>query len=80
MKYCKLKAAMAMKGMNASELALAVGITRGTMSRKLRGENEFCVSEVQKIVRILGLTSDDVMDIFFSDKCPNEATTAEGVA
>lgn len=80
MKYRKLKAAMAMNGMNASELAKKVGIARATMSRKLSGENEFCISEVQKIVRILGLTSDDVMEIFFDNKCPADATAAEGVA
>lgn len=47
-------------------VADAIGINRSTFYRKMRenGKN-FTVEEVQKMAKILSLTGDDVMKIFF---------------
>lgn len=54
---------------NTTQEAVAdeIGINRSTFYRKMKeGGKLFTVEEVQKLVDILSLTSDDVMKIFFS--------------
>lgn len=46
-------------------LSKDLGIHPQTMYRKLRGQNEFTVNEVKKIIRRYQLTPEAVMKIFF---------------
>ena len=46
-------------------LADALGLTPETLLRKVCGEEEFNYGEIRRIVGLLGLTEDEVDDIFF---------------
>lgn len=53
-------------GIKMSVLAERCGLTYQGLWRKLRGETEFRVPEMQAIKDTLHLETDEVMDIFFS--------------
>lgn len=63
----RLKAALALEGMNQADLAEALGITRVTMSYKATGRREFTVSEIQQIRETLHLSDEQMISIFFAD-------------
>ena len=62
----KLKGKIVERGMTVGRLAQEVGMDRATMYRKLK-DGSFTVKEAQLIGLALGLTKQDVMDIFFND-------------
>lgn len=65
----KLKGKVVEKGMNMSQLATKIGIDRSTLYRKLKSQGDtLTVKEVNLIVRALGLTKDEAVDIFFTNK------------
>lgn len=65
----KLKGKVVEKGMNMSQLATKIGIDRSTLYRKLKRQGDtLTVKEVNLIVRALGLTKDEAVDIFFTNK------------
>lgn len=41
--------------------------TRSTVYKKLRGESEFTAGEIKAISKVMGLSSDETMDIFFAE-------------
>jgi len=45
-----------------------IGIAKSPFYRKMQGEVQFKLDEIQKIRSVLDLTDDDVMHIFFEDK------------
>ena len=47
-------------------LADALGLTPEALFRKVCGEDDFDLGEIRQIVGLLGLTEDEVDDIFFS--------------
>ena len=47
-------------------LADALGLTPEALFRKVCGEDDFDLEEIRQIVGLLGLTEDEVDDIFFS--------------
>lgn len=56
------------KGLTAESLADKIGIHRASMYRKLNGETDFKSSEVQQIIKILGITTGaELKRIFFED-------------
>lgn len=64
----KLKSKIVENGMTVSKFADAALIGRDTLYRRLRsGGNHFTLEEIQKITKILSLTSEEVMLIFFTD-------------
>lgn len=59
----ELKAYMARKGYTQKALAKEIGISEGTMLRRLKSRN-FNSDEAEKIIRILGILNP--ADIFFA--------------
>ena len=47
-------------------LADALGMTPEALLRKVCGDDEFTFGEIRQIVGLLGLTDEEVEDIFFS--------------
>ena len=67
MQVNKLRAQMALAGVNQSDLARACGITENTLSNKISGKTEFKADEIIKICEILAITDADTKsDIFLT--------------
>lgn len=49
-----------------SSLARKLGVDTSTIYRKMSGESDFTRAEIQSITQVLGLTANDVQDIFFA--------------
>ena len=65
MKPNSLKAKIIENGMTINSFCKAAGFVRSTFDRKLKGESEFNRDELEKIMVILNLTSDEMRSIFF---------------
>jgi DNA-binding Xre family transcriptional regulator len=66
LKVNDLMAEMARKSINKKDLAVALGIQRATLDRKLSGESEFNRSEIENIIEILEIPEEIAMAIFFA--------------
>jgi len=66
MNKIKLEYEMKIKGINSSEMCNRLEISRSAFYRKCNGVSEFTLSEIQKIVDILGLETP--VGIFFENK------------
>lgn len=64
----KLRGKMAEKRCTAENLANYLGINPSTLHRKMSGISEFTRSEIQQIAMLLGLSMQDVKDIFFAEQ------------
>lgn len=64
----KLKAALALKGMTAGDLADMIGMSRQSISYKMNNIREFKVKEIIAISEALNLTLEEKEAIFFADK------------
>jgi hypothetical protein len=56
------------KGWKFSDFRKKIGITETAFYRKSHGITEFTCSEISKIIKVLGLSKDEVMNIFFNQK------------
>lgn len=68
----KLRMKMLERNTNMTELAKKISIDPSSMSRKMKGNNDFTVGEMQAIVDVLQMTAKEAMDIFLpqnSQKC-----------
>lgn len=64
----KLKGKIVENEMNITTLAKRMGIDRATLYRKINRDGEtFTIKEVNLIVEILNLTTEEAMEIFFKD-------------
>ena len=63
----KLSSVIKQRGLTISALANSVGVNRTTFYRKLKsgGEN-FLLWEIESIIKHLGLTRHEAVEIFFS--------------
>ena len=61
----KLKGRISSSGYKLSYIAEICGITRSSLYKKLRGDNEFNRFEIEKLKTILGLSIKEVSEIFF---------------
>lgn len=68
MKVNELRAEVVRNGMSMEELSEEIGIDRSTLYRRLNKPNSFTLGEIISISKALDLTSDRVVDIFFSEK------------
>lgn len=59
-----LERKIADSGFSVAELAIAVGISENALARKIRGEEEFFVSELWRIGEMLGLKGVEMQEIF----------------
>lgn len=64
----KLRGFLAEKNVTQGSLAERIGMTEGTMSRKMSGKTEFTWSEVVRIIKALNLVDDqdELRRIFFA--------------
>lgn len=64
----KLKGKIVENEMNITTLAKRMGVDRATLYRKINQDGEtFTIKEVNLIVKILNLTTEEAMEIFFKD-------------
>ncbi len=61
-----LRGVMEKRGVSQKELAVYIGIRLSTLKKKIRGESEFTLSEINKVSEILFLKSREIMLIFFT--------------
>ena len=64
----ELRAALARKDMSIQSLAKALNISSATLSLKINGHGDFIRSEIEQIRKVLDLTPEDVLTIFFAEK------------
>lgn len=68
MKINELKAELARKEMTIDQLAELTGIKRSRIYRRFSHADEFTLSEIYNIAKVLSLDSKRVMEIFFDEK------------
>lgn len=68
MNYLKLRAKLVEQGISAEQLAMMIGIAASTLRNKLAGRTEFTQREISDISRCLGITREEILDIFFDEK------------
>ena len=66
--YKKLKSEIDNSGMTMVAFAAKTGILRATLYKRLAGQGEFTVSEVESISETLRLTANQRNAIFFAKK------------
>ena len=71
MNYKKLKGFRAMAGKTQPEMANELGMTTKSYNHKENNKAPIKVEEALNIALILGMTLDDVNDIFFDSKLTN---------
>lgn len=64
----KLKAVIIEKGMLQEQVAMQLGMTSATFNYKVNNKTEFKASEIKKLFKILQLTTDEIIAIFFADE------------
>lgn len=52
-------------GMTKSFIANAIGISRESLNNKITGKTEIKVSEAEKMIDLLRLSNEEVMNLFF---------------
>lgn len=67
MLFNKLKGKMVSEGLSAEETSKQIGLHRSTLYRKMRGECQFTVGEAAGLMKILKLTPEEAIDIFFEN-------------
>lgn len=68
----KLEELIKSNGLKLSYIAKELGISRPTLYKKIRNENEFLPSEINNLCRILGITSNKTkIEIFLYESSQN---------
>ena len=62
----KLKGKIIENGLNQEKLSQKVGMNRSTLSRKLKDGEAFTIGEANRITKVLNLTKEAAMAIFFA--------------
>jgi len=63
----RLSSAIKQRGLTARKLADNIGVNRSTFYRKMRaGGSNFMLWEIESIIKFLGLTKHDAMEIFLA--------------
>lgn len=63
-----LKSKLVLFGLSTENTADALKMSDRTFRRRLSGNTEFSCSEVTKLAKLLKLTNDEILSIFFADK------------
>ncbi len=64
----KLLALIKLKGFSMTDFLGAIQMPSSTWSKKIRGLSEFTRAEICSIIRVLDMSTYEVMDIFFNRK------------
>lgn len=62
----EFRAEVVRNGMSLEDVAKAIGINYVSLHRKMNGASDFYRGEIEKIVRLLNLSGEDVLRIFFA--------------
>lgn len=68
MKYWKLRGKISEKFRTLAEFNKALGCAPRTLQMKLKGERQFDVEDINKIVNLLDLSKSDIIDYFFTEE------------
>lgn len=68
MDYSELRAAMGRKNISIPKLADMIGINKKTLYTRFSGETDFNQPEISAIAKVLELSDDDILNIFFTRK------------
>ena len=60
----EFRAEVVRNGMSLEDVAKAIGINYVSLHRKMNGTSDFYRGEIEKIVRLLNLSGEDVLRIF----------------
>ncbi len=63
-----LRANIILKNLKLSEFSEMIGIKKSALYRKLSGKTQFKCDEIERISKVLDLTDEQIIDIFFSNK------------
>ncbi|MDY6350556.1 MAG: helix-turn-helix transcriptional regulator [Selenomonas sp.] len=63
----ELRAARVRIGLNQSDLAKKIGMTPSKLSMKENGKVPFSVKDIDSIAKVLGLSANDIINIFFTN-------------
>lgn len=64
----KLEYFIKRKNLTRDDLCTQMGLSKSALYRKCKGITEFTRSEILKLVDILDLSGQDILDIFFTQK------------
>ena len=63
----EFRAALARNNLTLEDVAKALNISAPTISRKINGQGDFFRHEIDAIRKLLNLSDDDVLNIFFAE-------------
>ena len=63
-----LRQKMIERGLQCKDITEALEISRSATVRKMSNKTEFTQSEIKGLIRLLDLSPDEVMSIFFANK------------
>lgn len=66
MNFTEFKVEMLRKNLSQQQLADAMGMTQGAMSKKINGVNDFSREDIAKAIKIFELTPERTKEIFFN--------------
>lgn len=64
----RLRYYIADRGKTVTDVENALGISRTALYRKMNQKSEFTRDEIQGLITFLGLSNEETMSIFFTDK------------
>ncbi len=69
-----LKSAMVRNGYSSTKLASELGVSHATFSYRLNSKRDFLAGDIAKMIKLLHLSKNEVMNIFFADIVDISAT------
>lgn len=71
MNTLKLKSARVGKGFNQENIAKGIGVALATYCNKENGKKLFTTKEIERLAKLLSLTTQDIDEIFFDGNLSN---------
>ncbi len=62
----KIKTKLFEKGVTYSEASQKIGISKYSFAKKVNGKSKFSVDEADKLSKLLELSNDEIVNIFFN--------------
>lgn len=77
----KLLGVMKERGFTQDSLALATGMSKATLGRRIKNSNEFTIKEIENIRNAMGLSKEESINIFLcSDSLKYETISINGMS
>lgn len=68
MDFNEFKACMARSGYSIPKLAKEIDMSKTALYNKAKGISEFTLEDIQKIARVLNMTKNQILIVFFAEK------------